>query len=120
MVLRRLERAHEVVEHRQELHDDALARTRVELVLLAGDALAVVVEVRRDAAEVVEHLVALPLRVLQPREQLLAVARRVAAMGCGVDRGRRVELAVPLGRRDDVGTILGHDVFAASSSSITS
>jgi hypothetical protein len=105
-MLRSLERADEVVEHREELDDHALARSGMELSLLARDTLAVVVEVRRHAAEVVEHLVALPLRVLQPSEQLLG--------------GRRARLAVHHLRLDRLGAILRHDFFAVSSSSITS
>ena len=66
VVLGRVERALEVVEHGQELGDDPLPGAREELRLLAHDALAVVVEVGRDPTQVVEVLVPLPLGVLQP------------------------------------------------------
>ena len=73
VVLGGIERALEVVEHRQELGGEPLARAGVQLCLLARDALAVVVEVRRDPAQVVHHLLVLALGVLEPREQLVGV-----------------------------------------------
>ena len=81
MVLGSVERALEVVEHGQELGDDALARAGEDLRLLPRDALAVVVEVGRDAAQVVEDLLALALGVLEPRKQL--VGGRRASLGVG-------------------------------------
>ena len=120
VVLCGFERALEVVEHRQELRGKPLACAGVQLCLLARDALAVVVEVRRDPAQVVHHLLVLALGVLEPREQLLG-ARRGRLGGDGrVVRGRRAELAVPVLRQDLVLAFAGHDVFAASSSSMTS
>ena len=108
VVLGGVERPLEVVEHGDQLRDDALPRAREDLRLLACDALAVVVEVRRDATEVVHRLLVPTLGVLETREQLLGVELR-----CG---GRRVRHAV----RRGLGALVGHDVFAASSSSITS
>ena len=112
VVLGGVERALEVVEHGQELRDDALARAGEDLRLLPGDPLAVVVEVGRDAAQVVHRLLVVALRVLQPREQLLGVELRC----CLIVGGRRAVLAV----HHALGALVGHDVFAASSSSITS
>ena len=121
VVLGRVERALEVVEHGQELDDDPLAGAREELRLLSHHALAVVVEVGCDPTQVVEVLVPLPLGVLQPRKQLVLRCRRASlrltwkttVLG-RLFQGRRAKLAVPLQR------FVGHDVFAASSSSITS
>ena len=90
VVLGGVERALEVVEHGQELRDDALAGAREDLRLLPRHPLAVVVEVRRDAAEVVEVLVPLALGVLQPREQLLGDR---AAQLRSASRGRRAVTA---------------------------
>ena len=113
MVLGGVECALEVVEHGQELCDDTLAGAGEQLHLLARDALAVVVEVGRDAAQVVHRLLVLALRVLEPSQKLVGIAR-----GLG---GRRAVLAVhgrPL--LDDFRALVRHDAFAASSSSMTS
>ena len=116
MVLGRLERALEVVEHRQELHDDPLARARDERLLVARRALAVVVEVGGEAPQVVEVLVALRLGVLQAREQLLDVVLD-ASMSRSTASAASPGAARPPA---SVGARLAHVVFAASSSSITS
>ena len=118
VVLGGIERALEVVEHGQELGDEPLARAGVQLCLLARDPLAVVVEVRRDPAQVVDHLLVLALGVLEPREQLVGVRARLGEGS--LVRGRRAELAVPVLRHDLVLALARHDVFAASSSSMTS
>ena len=57
-----LERALQVVEDRQQLADEPLVRMRDETLLLAGGALAVVLEVRLDALREVEVLVSLGRR----------------------------------------------------------
>ena len=98
-------------------------RARDERLLVAGDALAVVVEVGRERLQVVEVLVALALGVLQPRERAprrRSTRRRRVSEVAG---GRRVG-SPPLGSVgvDDARRSISsrHDVFAASSSSITS
>ena len=60
----RLERALEVVQHRQELLHEPLGRTRDEVRLVARDALAVVLELGLQTLERVEILVALPRQLL--------------------------------------------------------
>ena len=90
--------------------------------LLASDPLSIVVEVGRDATEVVEDLVPLPLGVLEAREELLHVELElgdvlVETVGLG---GRRLGAAALLELGRNVLTLVGHVVFAASSSSITS
>ncbi len=72
MVLRRLERAPEVVQDRQELCQNALAGQGHHALVLARGALAVVVEVRRHAAQVAERLLVPRLGVLQSCKQLVA------------------------------------------------
>ena len=59
MPLGGLERPLQVVEHGQELADEPLVRVRDEPLLLAGGALAVVLEVRLHALQEVEVLVSL-------------------------------------------------------------
>src|SRR5262249_54702358 len=71
-VLRRsLERAAEVVEDRDQLLDDALVRTRGQRRVLPRIALAVVVELRREALQPAEQLVALGLEGLDVEALLL-------------------------------------------------
>ena len=68
MLLRRVERPLEVVEHRQELLHEPLVGARDQALLVARGPLAVVVELGGDALQVVEVLVALSL---EEREALL-------------------------------------------------
>jgi hypothetical protein len=63
VLCRRLERALEVVEHGQELLDEPLVGTRDQTLLVARNPLAVVLEVGRDALEIVQILVALAFDV---------------------------------------------------------
>src|SRR6185503_2414236 len=112
----------EVVEHGQELRDDPLARAGQDLRLLAGDPLAVVVEVGRDAPQVVHRLLVVALRVLQAREEVLGIepVDRWLRAALGITRTtgllfarrRRAKLAAAV-------VLLRHDAFT-SSSSITS
>ena len=69
---RRLERPLEVVEHRQQLLDEPLGGARDELLLLARDPLAVVVELGLQPLERVEVLVALARHL----GELVALERR--------------------------------------------
>ena len=104
---RRLERALEVVEHRQELVQQALVRAAEELGLVARDALAVVVEVGREAQVglVVDD------------------GRRISSSGSSSIRTsstgplRRLDLLV---LEPGLERLVGHEVFASSSSSMTS
>ncbi len=73
---RRLERAAEVVEDGNQLLDEALVRALAERRLLAGAALAEVVELRREPLQAVEELVALGLESLDI-EALLSFPRPV-------------------------------------------
>ena len=100
VVRSRLERAAEVVEHGQELLHEPLVRPRRLLGLLARAALAVVVELRREALEPVEELVALGL------EGPELVGTLLVGLSC---------LFFVLGDR-----LVGHCFVAPSSSSITS
>ncbi len=104
MLLRGVERALEVVEHGQELGDQALAGTQRETLLLAQGALPVVVEVGGQPPEVGEVLVPLRLRVGQTGGEVL----RTSPPSSSTSSSRRVQ------------DLVRHDVFAASSSSITS
>ena len=63
---RRLQRPFQVVEHGQELADEPLVRACDEALLVARDALLVVVEVGGDALEVGETLVPLGLQLGDP------------------------------------------------------
>src|SRR4029079_10594848 len=80
--------------------------------LLAGDPLAVVVEVGRDAPQVVHRLLVVALRVLQAREEVLGIepVDRWLRAALGITRTTGLLFAVVL---------LRHDAFT-SSSSITS
>ena len=104
VLLGRVERALEVVEHRQQLVHEPLRGARGQLALLARRALAVVVELRLEALERVEVLVALPRHVCER-----------------IDLGGRL-LAGSFGRLLLLGYLrfVGHDRVAPSSSSITS
>jgi hypothetical protein len=118
-VLGRVERALEVVEHRQELRDEPLARAGVEQRQLAGVALEVVVEVRGDAPQVVPRRVGVALGVLEPRVQLLDGGGGRLARRDRVVEGRRAALAVPARLRAVVLAVVGNGVFAGAASSIT-
>ena len=127
VMLCRLERTAEVVEHRQQPGDDPLAGALDETLVLPRRALAVVVEVRGHTTEVAEQLVALRLGVLQPGEELVHVVARLGEVVLDDaaelrDLGRLVEGGGD-GRRRPlllVAQLVAHDVFAASSSSMTS
>ncbi len=78
VVLGCVESAIEVVEHRQQLRDEPLGGSRGEGLLVAQRALAVVGELRGDALEVGDRLVALGLEPGGP----LVVARGRTLLGC--------------------------------------
>jgi hypothetical protein len=77
VLLRGLERPPEVVEHGEELLDEPLVRTRGEVGLVARRPLAVVLELRGDALQLVQVFVALGCEGLEPLlETLLRLLRR--------------------------------------------
>ena len=88
----RLERPLEIVEHGQELTDEPLVRTRDEVLLVARDALAVVVEVRCEALQVLQVLVPLSLRIGHPALERIdarfELGDRVGEVGLGWGRAR--------------------------------
>ena len=97
MLLGRLERPLEVVEHGQELLHDPLAGPRDQRFLVARGPLAVVVELGLDALEGVDQLLVLGAQRLE-----LATPSRLLDLLCVLD-------------------LFGHyDFFASSSSSMTS
>src|SRR5262245_65872149 len=71
MLLGRLERSLEVVHDRQQLLDESLGGPSRESLLLAGGALAVVLELRREPLEFVQVRLCIGLR---GRAQLLVLA----------------------------------------------
>jgi len=93
----RLERALQVVEHGQQLVEQPLVGPDGERRLLAGDALAVVVEVRGDAPQVVHRLFLVALQILDACEELVGQADPdiVMGKGSGLD-----SVSIWLGRND--------------------
>jgi hypothetical protein len=115
VLLGRLERALEVVQHRQELLHEPLVRTRDQGLLLARGTLAEVVEVGGEPLEVAEVLVPLSLG---GGEAL--VERRLFRTCLGTVPGQVRNADGLFGRNRLSRLVGGHDRFAVSSSSMTS
>src|SRR5262245_5565817 len=120
-----VERPLEVVEHGQQLVEDALVRARRERLLLAGSPLAVVVELGREPLQAVEVLGRLGLGGGEPGLQLRLA---LSCLGGRADlcRGNLPVPPDPLHRsavadgrlraRPPVAVRIGHGRFASSSS----